>query len=62
MKAGILTSEFWLAIIATLLAALAIVYASSPLAQVAGIVAAALISAGYGFQRTTIKKNGKADP
>lgn len=55
MKAGIKSTEFWLAVIVALAGALATVYADSEWAQVAGMVAAALASAGYGFSRSKVK-------
>ena len=58
-RPGILTTEFWLALIVTLLGALAAVYAE-PWAQVAGLVAAALAAAGYGFSRASVKRTDLA--
>lgn len=55
MKAGIKTTEFWLAMIVALAGALAVVYADAEWAKVAGMVAAALASAGYGFTRAKTK-------
>lgn len=55
MKAGIKTTEFWLAMVVALAGALAAVYADAEWAKVAGMVAAALASAGYGFARAQTK-------
>ena len=55
MKAGIKSTEFWLAVIVALTGALATVYADAEWAKVAGMVAAALASAGYGFSRARVK-------
>jgi hypothetical protein len=55
MKAGIKSTEFWLAMVVAIAGALATVYAESEWAQVAGMVAAALASAGYGFSRSQTK-------
>ena len=55
MKAGIKTTEFWLAVVVALAGALAVVYADAEWAKVAGMVAAALASAGYGFARSKTK-------
>jgi hypothetical protein len=55
MKAGIKTTEFWLAMVVTLAGAFATVYADAEWAKVAGMIAAALASAGYGFSRSQSK-------
>jgi len=55
-RPGLKTTEFWLALAVTLLGAVAGIYAEAQWAQVAGIVAAALASAGYGFQRASVKR------
>lgn len=55
-RPGIRTTEFWLALIVTALGAVASVYAEADWAKVAGIVAAALSSAGYSFSRAQVKK------
>ena len=55
MKAGIKTTEFWLAMIVALAGALAVVYADAEWAKVAGMVSMALASAGYGFSRSQTK-------
>lgn len=55
-RPGIFTTEFALALGVTVMGAMASVYAESDWAKVAGIVAAALASAGYGFARTALKK------
>lgn len=57
-RSGIRTSEFWLALCVTTLAAVATVYAEAEWAKAAAIIAAALTSAGYGFSRATAKKEG----
>ena len=55
MKSGIKTTEFWLAMVVALAGALATIYADAEWAKVAGMLAAALASAGYGFSRATTK-------
>jgi len=55
MKAGIKTTEFWLAAAVAVMGAVAAVYADADWAKVAGAVAAALASAGYGFARSQVK-------
>jgi hypothetical protein len=55
MKAGIKTTEFWLAMVVTLAGAFATAYADAKWAKVAGMIAAALASAGYGFSRSQAK-------
>ena len=55
-KPGIRSTEFLLALIVTLLGALAGIYAEAQWAQVGGMVAAALASAGYGFSRASVKR------
>ena len=55
MKPGIRSTEFWLAAVVALAGALATVYADAEWAKVAGLVAAALASAGYGFARSQVK-------
>lgn len=55
MKAGIKSTEFWLAAVVAVAGALAAVYSEAEWAQVAGLVAAALASAGYGFSRSQVK-------
>lgn len=55
MKAGIKSTEFWLAMVVALAGALATVYAEAQWAQVAGMIAAALATAGYGFSRAKVK-------
>lgn len=56
MKPGIKSTEFWLALIVTVLGAVATVYAEAEWAKVGGIVAAALSSAGYSFARAQVKR------
>jgi hypothetical protein len=55
MKAGIKTTEFWMAMLVALAGALAVVYADAQWAKVAGMIAMALSSAGYGFSRSQAK-------
>ncbi len=55
MKAGIKTTEFWLAAAVAVMGALASVYSEADWAKVAGLVAAALASAGYGIARAQVK-------
>lgn len=55
MKPGIKTTEFWVALVVTTLGGAAVVFSNSPWAQLGGIVAAALASAGYSFSRGATK-------
>ena len=55
-KPGIRTTEFWLALVVTVGGAVASVYAETEVGRVAGIVAATLASAGYGFARASVKR------
>lgn len=55
MKPGIKTTEFWLAVVVTIAGAAATVYADDKWAQVAGIVAMTLSTAGYGLSRAVAK-------
>ena len=55
-KPGLKTTEFWLALAVLVLGAAASVYAESDLGRMAGMVAATLASAGYGFARSSVKK------
>jgi hypothetical protein len=55
-KPGVRTSEFWLALVVVVGGAIASVYQANPMAQVAGIAAAALASAGYGLSRAKVKQ------
>lgn len=55
IKPGRKSTEFWMALAVALLGGLATVFASSPWAQVAGIVAAAIASLGYGASRAKVK-------
>lgn len=57
-RPGIRTTEFLLALGVTVLGAVAAIYAESPAAQVAGMVGAALASAGYGLARSQVKRTG----
>ena len=59
MKSGIRTTEFWLALVVALLGGLASIYATAEWARVAGILAAALSSMGYGISRAVVKKEAK---
>jgi len=54
-KPGILTTEFFLALMVTVMGSLSAVYAEAEWARVSGIVAAAMSSAGYGFSRARVK-------
>ncbi len=56
-KPGLKTSEFYMAMAVVLLGALASVYADAEWAKAAGMVAAALASAGYGFARSKVKQS-----
>lgn len=55
-KPGIKTTEFWLALAVAVLGALSAAYVEAEWAKVAGILAAALASLGYGAQRAAVKK------
>ena len=55
-RPGIQTTEFYLALGVAVLGGIATIYADSPIAQVGGIVAAAMASAGYGFTRMNVKR------
>lgn len=55
-RPGIRTTEFWLALAVAVLGGLASVYAEHEWAKVAGIIAAALASLGYGICRATVKR------
>lgn len=55
MKPGIRTSEFWVSVAVVLMGAAATAFSSSPFAQIAGSLAAALAAAGYAFPRTSAK-------
>lgn len=55
MKPGIHTTEFYLALLVVVLGALATLFEDNPYAQMAGALAAALASAGYGISRAKSK-------
>jgi len=55
-RPGLRTTEFWLALAATALSAAAAIYAEKEWAQVAGIIATALVAGGYGFARQAVKR------
>jgi len=55
-KPGVKTTEFWLATAVALMGALAAVFVEAEWARVAGMVAAVLSSAGYGFSRARVKE------
>ncbi len=56
MRPGIKTTEFWMALAVVVFSSLAAMYAEKEWAQVAGVVGAALASAGYGFARSQAKQ------
>lgn len=56
VRPGIQTSEFWLALVATVAGGLSAAYATEPWAAAVGVVASALASMGYGFARASVKK------
>lgn len=56
VRPGIRTTEFWLALLVTLLGGLSAAFAQAEWARVAGMIAAALSSAGYGFARASVKR------
>ena len=55
-RAGIKTTEFWIALIVATLSGLAALYTEEQWAQVAGIVSMALTSAFYGKSREAVKR------
>lgn len=55
-RPGINTTEFWLALIVAVAGALSSVYVEAEWAKVAGIIAAALASMGYGMSRAASKQ------
>lgn len=55
MRSGIKTTEFYLALVVVILGALATLFEDNPYAQMAGALAAALASAGYGISRAKSK-------
>jgi hypothetical protein len=59
MKPGIKTTEFWLALLVAALGGLSAAYAESEWARVAGIIAAAIASLGYGSARARVKTEEK---
>lgn len=59
-KPGLATTEFWLALIVTVVGAIAGVYADTDVGRVAGLVAATLAAAGYGFSRSNVKRTEAA--
>lgn len=59
MTPGWRTSEFWLALIGQLIAAVTS-SSSSPAAQIAGAAAAAAIAAAYGGARSVVKRAPRA--
>lgn len=56
VKPGVRTSEFWLACAVAFFAAASAVFTNNQWAQLGGIMAAALASAGYGWSRGTTKR------
>ncbi len=56
MRRGVRTSEFWLALFVAVASAIPAAWATSPWAQAAGAIAAALASMGYGMARAEVKK------
>lgn len=56
-RPGIKTTEFWLALTVALLGGLAGLYAEHEWAKVAGLLAAALTSMGYGASRARAKSD-----
>lgn len=55
MTAGMKTSEFWVAMAVVVMGAVAQVYPGNQWSQMAGLIAGALASAGYGFARSRSK-------
>lgn len=57
-RPGIRTTEFWLALIVAIGGMAAATWSTNPVAQVAGMISAALSSMGYGISRASSKKAG----
>lgn len=57
-KAGVRTTEFWVAVAAQLLCGAAVVWADSDVARLGGMLGAALVSSGYGMARARVKAGG----
>ncbi len=55
-RAGIRTTEFWLALLAFVAINLAALYSDQPWAHLAAIVGDAIVAAGYGFARSSVKR------
>lgn len=58
LRSGIRTTEFWVAVVAQLLCAAAVVWSGSDVAKLGGMLGAALVSAGYGMARAKVKTGG----
>ena len=58
LRRGVATSEFWLSLTVVLGGAFAAYYSDREWAKVAGILAAALASMGYGASRGAAKAGG----
>lgn len=59
-RPGIATTEFWLALAIVIGSAVAATYAETDIGRIAGLVAAALVTAGYGFTRAGVKRTEAA--
>lgn len=57
-RPGIKTTEFWLALLVAILGGLSVAFATEDWAKVAGVIAAAISSVGYGISRAQIKTGG----
>lgn len=55
-RPGLRTTEFWLALIVTIVGSIATVYADTDIGRTAGLVSIALAAAGYGFTRAQVKR------
>lgn len=55
-RPGLKTTEFWLALLVTVMGAIAATYAETDIGRTAGMVSAALATAGYGFVRSNVKR------
>jgi hypothetical protein len=54
-RPGIMTTEFWLALAVAVMGGLAAAFSDREWAKVAGVIAAAISSVGYGVARAQVK-------
>ena len=55
-RPGLRTTEFWLALAIVIGSAVAATYSETDIGRMASLVAAALVTAGYGFTRSGVKR------